>query len=72
MIAATYVVVFAMGLLLALLFLRPRYRRELHERATSTCPACGYDLRGSLAAGSRTCPECGAQVPENAVALPLT
>ena len=24
------------------------------------CPACGYDLRGTLAAGIERCPECGA------------
>jgi hypothetical protein len=63
---------FAFGPLIVLLFLRPRYRRELMARTTSTCPACAYDLRGTLAAGSRTCPECGAAIPANAVALPLT
>jgi hypothetical protein len=66
-----FVLVFALGILLTLLFLRPRYLRELRER-DSLCPACGYDLRGSLAAGGRVCPECGAQVPDNAVTLPLT
>jgi hypothetical protein len=55
---------------LALLFLRPRYRREVAERV-GLCPACGYDLRGTLAAGVRTCPECGTKAPANAVALAL-
>ena len=62
----------ALGPMLVLLFLRLRYRRELAQRVTSSCPACGYDLRGTLAAGIHTCPECGAQAPADAVALPLT
>ena len=62
---------YAFGPMLALLFLRPRYRRELMERAITSCPACGYDLRGTLVANIRTCPECGAMAPDNAVALPL-
>lgn len=28
----------------------------------SACPACGYDLRGTRAAGRDECPECGAAV----------
>ena len=28
------------------------------------CPACGYDLRGSI--GSTTCPECGEAIPRPA------
>jgi hypothetical protein len=66
-----YVMLFALGPMLALLFLQPRYRREMMER-DSHCRACGYDLRGTLAAGVRSCPECGAEVPDNAVTLPLT
>ena len=27
------------------------------------CPHCGYDLRGTLAAGRTECPECGATAP---------
>lgn len=28
------------------------------------CRHCGYDLRGTLAAGCKRCPECGRDVPE--------
>jgi len=28
-----------------------------------TCRQCGFDLRGSVAAGQNTCPECGADAP---------
>lgn len=36
--------------------------RESHERRVSAwhCAECDYDLRGSLLAGRRACPECGA------------
>ncbi len=27
------------------------------------CKQCGFDLRGSVAAGRNTCPECGADAP---------
>lgn len=27
------------------------------------CPACGYDLRGTIASGGRSCPECGHILP---------
>lgn len=27
------------------------------------CPSCGFDLRGTIAAGGRDCPECGAVMP---------
>jgi hypothetical protein len=33
---------------------------ELYLPGTS-CDACGYDLRGTFAAGATTCPECGAK-----------
>ena len=29
------------------------------------CARCGYDLRGSLAADSTACPECGEAIPES-------
>ena len=44
-----------------LLFLREKYRRE---RLFPTCDHCGYDLRGTLAAGRTECPECGAKIVE--------
>jgi hypothetical protein len=67
---AVFGMLLGFGPMLAVVFLRPRYRREMGE-PVSLCPACGYDLRGTLAAGIRTCPECGARAPDNAVALAL-
>jgi len=61
--AGIYVMLFSFGPGIALLFLRPRYRREQME-ASPVCMECSYDLRGSLAAGSTTCPECGSTIPE--------
>ncbi len=42
-----------------LLFMREKYRRE---RLLPTCMECGYDLRGTIAAGRTECPECGAAI----------
>ena len=42
-----------------LLFMRERYRRA---KLLHLCTDCGYDLRGSIPAGSTTCPECGAPI----------
>ncbi len=42
-----------------LLFLLRQYELQPPE---STCHACGYDLRGTLAAGRKQCPECGAAI----------
>lgn len=35
----------------------------LHIMHPGVCPGCEYDLTGSLAAGSTTCPECGRPIP---------
>lgn len=35
------------------------------------CPSCNYDLRGSIAGGGVTCPECGLAIPQNVEAGPL-
>ena len=69
-IAGAYVMAFSLGPMTVMLSLHPCYRRERRMRPTC-CPACGYDLRGTLAANIRTCPECGAMAPENAIALPI-
>lgn len=50
--------VFGPGIIL--LFMRPRY---LRRKAMPICFDCGYDLRGSIPAGSTSCPECGAAIP---------
>ena len=34
-------------------------------RSRRFCPACRYDLRGTLAAGITTCPECGTPAAES-------
>jgi len=37
-----------------------RQRRRREQRAAAVlCPSCGYDLRGTIAAGSTKCSECG-------------
>lgn len=41
-------------------FMQPEERR----RRLGLCPACEYDLRGSV--DSEVCPECGMQIPEDA------
>ena len=56
-LAGLYVMLFAFGPAIVLLFLRPRYRRERME--SSACAQCFYNLTGTLAAGGTTCPECG-------------
>jgi hypothetical protein len=33
------------------------------SRPPGYCPKCRYDLRGSIPAGRRTCPECGEPIP---------
>ncbi len=38
-------------------------RRSLRKPDTLLCAKCGYDLRGTLAAGNEQCPECGEPVP---------
>ena len=38
-------------------------RRRERWRQSGCCMECGYDLRGTVAAGKRRCPECGALMP---------
>ncbi len=42
----------------AMMLILPR-RRQVDEMTRGTCFKCGYDLRETLAAGRRACPECG-------------
>lgn len=53
-IAGLNVMFFSFGPMVLLLFLRPRYRREL-ALGSQFCEVCGYDLRAS----PQRCPECG-------------
>lgn len=55
------VILWLFGPGIVLLFLREKHRRErfLKVEAPETCDRCGYDLRGSTAAGRTACPECG-------------
>lgn len=48
----------AYGLVFALLTVQAVKRAE-PPNAMPACSACGYDLRGTLAAGIERCPECG-------------
>ena len=36
-----------------------RIQRKRRKRPPHICRSCGYDLRGTLAAGRTQCPECG-------------
>ncbi|MCC7409890.1 MAG: hypothetical protein IT442_17620 [Phycisphaeraceae bacterium] len=60
------VLFWAFGPAIFLLFLREKVRLA---RAAPLCPQCAYDLRGSIAAGSTTCPECGAPIPRQAILM---
>jgi hypothetical protein len=47
------------------------FARQLHTlrdrlQVTVRCPECGYDARGSIAAGRALCPECGAALNASA------
>jgi hypothetical protein len=57
-IAGIYVMLFAFGPMIVLLFLRPRHRREQSD-PMQYCLNCGYDLRAT----PERCPECGTPVP---------
>ncbi len=37
-------------------------RALFHKPARGICTKCGYDLRGTTAAGRTECPECGAPI----------
>ena len=50
------VLLWAWGCRIRLLFLLERYK----QTPDTLCFACGYDLRGTLAAARTQCPECGA------------
>ncbi len=54
------VLIWAFGPGLILLFMRERHRRL--RGSGDECVQCGYDLRGSIAAGQTSCPECGAMI----------
>ena len=60
LVFAGTVLLWAFGPALILLFLREKYRRQ---QLLPACPACDYDLRGSVNAGATHCPECGAAIP---------
>ena len=53
------VLFWAWGCRIRLLFLLPRFEQS---PADTLCMACGYDLRGTMAAGRSECPECGARI----------
>jgi len=59
MVLGGSVLLWAFGPALVLLYLRERRRRA--DLIAERCVQCGYDLRGSLLAGRRQCPECGTE-----------
>ena len=58
-VLAATVMLWAWGCRILLLF---RLRGFEQMRNSVACYACGYDLRGTLAAERRACPECGAPI----------
>lgn len=60
--AGVVVLTWSFGPAIVLLFIYPRYRRE-KAHPLIFCSECGYDLRGSVVAGRRACPECKTPVP---------
>jgi len=59
LVLAGTVLFWAFGPGIVLLYMRERYRRV---KLLHLCANCGYDLRGTLAAGRHEFPECGAKV----------
>lgn len=57
LIFAGTVLLWAFGPGVVLLFMREKYRRQ--KLLEPVCAKCGYDLRGTIAAGRSRCPECG-------------
>ncbi len=56
LVLAGTVLLWAFGPGIILLYWREKYRRQ---RVLPNCIECGYDLRGTVAAGRSECPECG-------------
>jgi hypothetical protein len=69
LVLAGTVLLWAFGPGIILLYWRERYRRE---RLLPSCIQCGYDLRGTVAAGRTECPECGEEIGELASGQPPT
>ena len=66
LVFAGAVLLFAFGPGIVLLYAREKHRRgKLLWGQAFECPKCRYDLRGSIPAGSRTCPECGTAIPNS-------
>jgi len=59
LVLAGTVLLWAFGPGIILLYWREKYR---HQRVLPTCIECGYDLRGTVAAGRCECPECGRSI----------
>jgi hypothetical protein len=59
-------IIFVVPAAILLLANRPRIRFRHDEQPklepATPCPSCGYDLRGTIAAGIDVCPECGEHV----------
>ncbi|MCC7408403.1 MAG: type II secretion system protein GspG [Phycisphaeraceae bacterium] len=59
-------------LLLGVVMLVFGYSTRFDRGKTGCCSRCGYDLRGTLAAGGTTCPECGEAVGDDTARKPLS
>lgn len=51
------------GLLLIAMSIAPWDALYVRQYGVLDCRACGYPLKPSIAAGSRSCPECGQDIP---------
>jgi hypothetical protein len=65
LVLAGTVMLWAFGPGIILLYWREKYRRQ---RVLPTCIECGYDLRGTIAAGRSECPECGMEFGKAGIA----
>lgn len=57
------------GCRIRLLFLLRRYEQAPEDQS---CFACGYDLRGTISAGRKLCPECGAAIERHQERKPVS
>ena len=61
-ILAATVLFWAWACRIILLFQLMRFEKQARETPDHECFACGYDLRGTLGANRKNCPECGVAI----------
>jgi len=68
-IMASTVLVWSMGCWLFLVFQAKRYQEYCRENPEYDCRGCGYNLRGTVGADGRLCPECGKGISDQQIEL---